>query len=273
MNNFIQRAITGSLFVLFIIFILQLDNKWAHHALLAVITVGCMHEFNRLTQLKSWWLSTVSLFGVLLYVFADFTPRDEYSLTSTMSLLLLVVLSLFLVRKEESKEQLGLIFLGIAYIGFPMHAVHNLLYVPNLLLGTFFLVWTSDTGAYVSGKLLGKRKIMPHVSPGKTWEGLLGGMILTAAVAYVLSIWTKDNNGNVVHFLNMSPTKAILWGLGVAFFGTLGDLFESRLKREAGVKDSGQVLPGHGGILDRFDAFLFAGLYTQIIFQGPLAIF
>lgn len=273
MNNFIQRAITGSLFVLLIIFILQLDNIWAHHALLAVITVGCMHEYNRLTHLKSWWLSAASLLGVLLYVFADFTPRDEYSLTGTMSLLLLVVLSLFMVRKEESKEQLGLIFLGIAYIGFPMHAVHNLHYVPNLLLGTFFLVWTSDTGAYVSGKLLGKRKLMPLVSPGKTLEGLIGGMILTAAVAYVLSIWTKDNNGNLVHFLNMSPTKAILWGLGVAFFGTIGDLFESRLKREAGVKDSGQLLPGHGGILDRFDAFLFAGLYTQIIFQGPLAIF
>lgn len=273
MNNFVQRIITGTLFVLLIIFILQLDNKWAHHALLAAITLGCMHEYNRLTGLQSRWLNMASLIGVLLYVFADFSPRDQYSLTGSMGLLFLLVWSLFLVRKEESKEQLGLIFLGVAYIGFPMHAVHNLLYIPNLLLGTFLLVWTSDTGAYLSGKLLGKRKIMPHVSPGKTWEGLLGGMILTAAVAYVLSIWTKDNNGNVVHFLNMSPTKAILWGLGVAFFGTLGDLFESRLKREAGVKDSGQVLPGHGGILDRFDAFLFAGLYTQIIFQGPLAIF
>ena len=273
MNNFTQRLITGSLFVLLIIFILQLDNSWAHHTLLAVITVGCMHEYNRLTKLESRWLNMASLLGVLLYVFADLSPRDQYSLTGSAGLLLLIVFSLFLVRKEESKEQLGLIFLGVAYIGFPMHAVHNLLYVPNLLLGTFFLVWTSDTGAYVSGKLLGKRKLMPLVSPGKTWEGLLGGMVLTAAVAYVLSIWTKDNNGTLVHFLNLSPAKAILWGLGVAFFGTVGDLFESRLKREAGVKDSGQLLPGHGGILDRFDAFLFAGLYTQIIFQGPLAIF
>jgi phosphatidate cytidylyltransferase len=273
MNNFTQRAITGSLFVLLIIFTLQMNNKWAHHALLAAITLGCMHEYNRLTHLKSWWLSAASLLGVLLYVFADFSPRDQYSLTGSMGLLLLLVLSLFLVRTEESKEQLGLIFLGVAYIGFPMHAVHNLLYVPNLLLGTFFLVWTSDTGAYVSGKLLGKRKLMPQVSPGKTWEGLLGGMILTAAVAYVLSIWTKDNNGTLIHFLKLSPAKAILWGLGVAFFGTLGDLFQSRLKREAGVKDSGRLLPGHGGILDRFDAFLFAGLYTQIIFHGPLAIF
>ncbi len=273
MNNFTQRAITGSLFVLLIIFILQTNETWVHHLLLGVIAIGCMYEYNRLTHLKSHWLQMASLLGVLMYVFADFTPRDMYALTGTMGLLLLMVLSLFLVRKEESKEQLGVIFLGVAYIGFPMHAVHNLLYIPNLLLGTFFLVWTSDTGAYVSGKLLGRRKLMPHVSPGKTWEGLIGGMVLTAAVAYVLSIWTKDVNGTEVHFLTLSPLKAIIWGLGVAFFGTLGDLFESRLKREAGVKDSGQLLPGHGGILDRFDAFLFAGLFTQIIFQGPLAFF
>jgi CDP-diglyceride synthetase len=98
-------------------------------------------------------------------------------------------------------------------------------------------------------------------------------MILTAAVAYGLSLWTKDANGMAVHFLNLSPQKAVFWGLGVAFFGTAGDLFESRLKREAGVKDSGSIFPGHGGFLDRFDAFLFAGLFTQTIFQGPLAIF
>jgi len=143
----------------------------------------------------------------------------------------------------------------------------------QFIMYVMLLVWGADVGAYFAGRKFGKHKLAKNVSPGKTWEGLLGGMILTAAVAYVLSIWTKDNNGTLVHFLNMSPTKAILWGLGVAFFGTLGDLFESHLKREAGVKDSGQVLPGHGGILDRFDAFLFAGLYTQIIFQGPLAIF
>jgi phosphatidate cytidylyltransferase len=273
MNNFIQRSITGSLFVLLIIFILQLDNEWGHHALLAVITLGCMYEYNRLTHLQSRWLNMASLFGVLLYVFADLSYRDEYSLTGTMGLLMLIVFSLFLIRKEESKEQLGLIFLGIAYIGFTMHAVHNLLYIPNLLLGTFLLVWTSDTGAYLSGKWLGKHKLMPHVSPGKTWEGLIGGMILTAAVAYGLSLWTKDANGMAVHFLNLSPQKAVFWGLGVAFFGTAGDLFESRLKREAGVKDSGSIFPGHGGFLDRFDAFLFAGLFTQTIFQGPLAIF
>jgi phosphatidate cytidylyltransferase len=273
MTNFIQRIITGTLFVLLIVFMLQMENKWAHHLLMAVITMGCMHEYNRLTGLKSQWLNMASLIGVLLYVFADFSPRDTYSLTGSMGLLLLVVLCLYLIRKEESKEQLGLIFLGIAYIGFPMHAVHNLLYIPNLLFGTFLLVWTSDTGAYLSGKWLGKHKLMPDVSPGKTWEGLIGGMLLTAAVAIGLSLWTKDHNGTAVHFLTLSPLKAIIWGLGVAFFGTAGDLFESRLKREAGVKDSGHLLPGHGGILDRFDAFLFAGLYTQIIFQGPLAIF
>ncbi|NBQ26353.1 MAG: hypothetical protein EBU26_19240, partial [Verrucomicrobia bacterium] len=254
MNNFIQRAITGSLFVLFIIFILQLDNKWAHHALLAVITIGCMHEFNRLTQLKSWWLSTVSLFGVLLYVFADFTPRDEYSLTSTMSLLLLVVLSLFLVRKEESKEQLGLIFLGIAYIGFPMHAVHNLLYVPNLLLGTFFLVWTSDTGAYVSGKLLGKRKIMPHVSPGKTWEGAAGSV-----GGSLLAAWLILEQPFFGSPIALQPLGGwVGYGLLVGVAGMAGDLAESLIKRELGAKDSGRLLGGLGGVLDLIDSLLFA---------------
>jgi phosphatidate cytidylyltransferase len=273
MNNFIQRALTGSLFVLGIVFLLQYGSDWGTHLLLASITAGCMYEYNQLIGLNSKWLQAASLLGVLLFVFADFTPRDQWSLMGGMSLLVLVVFSLQVISKENPLEHFARIFLGVAYIAFPMHSVHNLMYTDNLILGLFILVWTSDTGAYLSGKWLGKHKLLPSVSPGKTWEGLIGGTILTMAVALVLSNWTQAHGSHLVHFLNISPLKAVVWGLGVAVSGTLGDLFESRLKRIAGVKDSGSIFPGHGGFLDRFDAFLFAALFTKAIFQGPLAIF
>lgn len=121
------------------------------------------------------------------------------------------------------------------------------------------LVWSSDSWAYVSGKLFGRNKLAPSISPGKTWEGLIGGTVLTAITAYFYShyfltdFYFPDGRTPI-----WSETSALILGILVSIFGTLGDLFESKMKRKAGVKDSGNVIPGHGGILDRFDAFFFA---------------
>lgn len=125
----------------------------------------------------------------------------------------------------------------------PVLAPYNFHYV----LGIILLIWASDTGAYLVGSLIGKNKLYERISPGKTWEGSIGAAILNIGCAYVISLWFPE-----LAFKHWAVISIL-----VSIFGTIGDLVESMLKRQAGVKDSGKIMPGHGGILDRFDSLLF----------------
>jgi phosphatidate cytidylyltransferase len=125
----------------------------------------------------------------------------------------------------------------------------------------FILIWANDTFAYIVGKSIGKHKLFERISPKKTIEGFIGGMIFTVAGAYIL--------GQSNYFDFITPWQWMAFAAILVVFGTLGDLVESQLKRNAGVKDSGKIMPGHGGILDRLDSVLFAipflFLYYQIL--------
>ena len=145
---------------------------------------------------------------------------------------------------------------------------------PNYLRGpvllVFILIWSSDTFAYLTGRAFGKNPLHAELSPKKTWEGFIGGTLLTAAVGaycfYALLVNTRlDDNGAFFHITNI--WQGAILGALMSVFGTAGDLFESALKREKGIKDSGKFLPGHGGALDRFDAFLFGCLLMWALAQ------
>jgi phosphatidate cytidylyltransferase len=127
---------------------------------------------------------------------------------------------------------------------------------PLLFIGFILLLWTNDTGAYLVGKALGRRKLMPAISPGKTWEGFIGGLLLTLGASRLLA-------GQWPQLLDPG-TWSVLASL-VSLAATIGDLFESAVKRAAGVKDSGKLMPGHGGALDRFDGYLFAAPLVQLV--------
>ncbi len=127
-----------------------------------------------------------------------------------------------------------------------------------LPLSIFIFLWTNDTGAYLSGSLFGKHKLFPRVSPGKSWEGSIGGGILVLAVAAFLGWYENSGIHEGAAELAMSIPQWMGLGLVVVFFGTWGDLVESLFKRTIGIKDSGSILPGHGGMLDRFDSSLMA---------------
>jgi phosphatidate cytidylyltransferase len=127
-------------------------------------------------------------------------------------------------------------------------------YSPWLPLGFFILLWVNDSGAYLVGSSLGRTKLFERVSPKKTWEGMIGGLLATIAVAWVYSKWGMVKQDLVM----LSSLHWIIIGVLVSVFGTLGDLVESHLKRTAGVKDSGILIPGHGGVLDRFDGYLLS---------------
>ena len=153
---------------------------------------------------------------------------------------------------ERPFVNVALIILGMVYIGIPFSLVEVLAFDGNqfqgkVIFSLLLLTWANDTGAYLVGSQLGKTPLFPRISPNKTWEGNLGGLIITLLISVVL---------HQIYGM-MSLDRWIGLGLVVSVFGSFGDLVESMLKRSYGVKDSGQLLPGHGGILDRFDAFIF----------------
>ncbi len=135
-------------------------------------------------------------------------------------------------------------------------------YFPHVVLGMIFFIWINDTGAYLVGSFLGKHKLYERISPGKTWEGTIGGVILCIALSFLM----------VRIFPELELKHWIAISVLVAVFGTLGDLVESMLKRIAGVKDSGNIMPGHGGVLDRFDSIFFATpfVFAYLVATGNL---
>ncbi len=142
-------------------------------------------------------------------------------------------------------------------VNFIFQPDHKVEYSYQILLGFFFLHWINDTGAYLFGMVLGKHKLLKRISPKKTWEGFLGGAVFALITGYLLSRYFQALNlGNwlVITFI-------------VIFFGTLGDLVESMLKRYLGLKDSGSLLPGHGGLLDRFDGILLSAPIVFVFLQ------
>jgi len=142
-------------------------------------------------------------------------------------------------------------FFGLMYIGVPMSLLNVIAYGNSgydyrRIFALLFLIWASDIGAYAVGRAIGKRKLAPKISPGKTWEGWAGGFVMTLIVGWAIGFMLPD----------MPLTHRLVAAGVVAVFAPLGDLAESMLKRSVGVKDSGSIMPGHGGLLDRFDAFL-----------------
>ena len=178
--------------------------------------------------------------------------------TAAIALIVLFVTSLFLILElflsgNSPFSNIGHYLTGVFYIGIPVGLLFSIAtpdaaYTPLRVFGLLLLIWTNDTVAYFVGSQLGRRKLFERISPNKTWEGTIGGGIGTVLMAWSLSFLIKDFN----------VTQWIALGVAATVFGTLGDLVESMLKRSVGVKDSGNLLPGHGGLLDRFDAFIFA---------------
>ena len=156
-------------------------------------------------------------------------------------------------RGITSGLAVGLPFAALAAMGW-----REGVFVSSIPLGWFILLWTNDTAAYLVGRQWGRRKMAPSISPGKSWEGWCGGAVATLLVAYFML-------GNAD--MGLHATAWLVLGLVVSVFGPVGDLLESALKRRAGAKDSGHILPGHGGILDRFDSHALAAPLAALLLQ------
>lgn len=196
--------------------------------------------------------------GIFILSFAIFLATSLITikafLFSVFSVLLLMIIFTLKYKNGFIRHLTVMLFICL-YIILPLCLVPFLAYNsasedynPYLILSILLIIWVYDSFAYLSGVIFGKHKIYPSISPKKSWEGFIGGIVFAFLAAYLIS------NFNHGYTLN----QWFIISLIIAVAGTVGDFFESFLKRKAGVKDSGNLLPGHGGILDRFDSFLFA---------------
>jgi phosphatidate cytidylyltransferase len=256
MNNFTQRAVTGFFFIAIIIGA-TLFSPYTFIGLLGFIGVAGLLEYYKIVLNKKLKIIQYiyALIGLVLITFSLWHHEEInylYLLVPIISLTSIV--SLF--DKKREWKSVSLLISGLFYIALPLFLLHlsvtqNDEFQPYLALNLFILIWCSDTFAYLTGRAFGKRKLFEKISPNKTIEGFAGAIILTMAFSLLLS-----------HWFDIPFQINLLIALISVVFGTLGDLVESQLKREYGLKDSGKLIPGHGGILDRFDALFISLPFT-----------
>jgi len=267
MKGLIRRATTAVLFVVVMLTGLFL-GRYTFIALFAIITALCLWEYlnmvlNSYTKRDFYRMIIGVGFGLTPFVLATILhihPRltqtnDQFVILTSILFFPFIFLAFIYELFSGSKtpfQNVGFIVLGMVYIGAPFSLLDFIAFNDGefsalTVFGLLLLTWMNDTGAYIIGSKFGKTPLLPSVSPKKTWEGTLGGVATTFLVAYLFCIFT--NEPQVFDWMVLAAI--------VAIFGSIGDLIESMLKRSIGIKDSGSLLPGHGGVLDRFDAFIF----------------
>lgn len=237
-------------------------------ALLAGIGLSEYFAMVRAKQIETWPAAAIA-FGVLMVVAAEISPA---LMNAALVLGVIVVAWGQVVRGQVDMAALAVTIWGLLYAGWmPAHFVllHKAPAGPGLVTLLIILIALSDSGAYFVGKAMGRRKLSPKISPNKTWEGSIAGVV--SAVVGMAIAWYIDAHYDGVPLPGWPLWAYLLAGVALSIAGQIGDLVESMMKRDAGVKDSGRLLPGHGGILDRCDGFLFAGpmLYYLLAWLMP----
>jgi len=259
LTNFVKRSLTGGVFVA-IVAAGILIHPYLFAVIFAAFIVLIQSEFYGLA--KQAGLNPQSIFGQIIGV-TLFVLLFSYAAGLLPSKTIYMVIPLFFTtvifelfrKKDKPLENIAVSLLGNVYIAFPISLLNFLVFpglpddqrfYPWLLMGVFFIIWTYDTSAFIFGIWLGKHRLFERISPKKSWEGLIGGSMM-ALIA------------GIINSLLFQPIEMANWiaiSIIIIVFGTFGDLIESMIKRSLNIKDSGHILPGHGGLLDRFDSLL-----------------
>lgn len=280
-KTFQTRAITAVVFVA-VMLVGLLWNKWSFFILFSVVHFGAWLEYQRLMEkINPDYKKIISIhrYGIMMAgwcILLFFTNGelwlgtlsfDEVGFWGGVLMMILLPLTIFLASRHLFIKNMGQSVFGLLYISLPLGVLMDIRMQPldemiwGQPLSLFYVLlliaslWINDTMAYVVGSFIGKTPLSP-VSPKKTWEGTIGGIMLCIMVVTLIGWWAGIP---VQHAIAIAGLASIS--------GTFGDLFESKLKRLAGVKDSGNVMPGHGGFLDRFDSLLFAAVFVWIYLQ------
>ncbi len=265
MQGLLKRVITAIFFVIVMLGGIY-GGQYPFVILFAIITALCLWEFLSITLQKNQKRDRIRkviglIFGMTPFIMVSMlklnllnSPENFVLYTSLLCfpiIFLCFIYELF-AASEDPFSNVAFIILGMVYIGTPFALVDFIAFDgeqfrANTVFGLLLLTWINDTAAYLVGSQIGKNKLFPRISPKKTWEGSIGGGIFTLILAGFL--------GYI--FIEQTVVEWVILGAIVVIFGSIGDLIESMLKRSFDIKDSGTLLPGHGGLLDRFDAFIF----------------
>jgi len=279
-TNFIRRTITGAFIVICV-----LGGLWLHPVsffiIIAVMIAGTQHEYYMMVRGTGIRPQTIAgiIAGFVIYlisttVAAGWLPGKTFLLL--IPLVTFVMVAELFRKVERPFDSLAHTFFSILYTAAPFSLLpfaafghtgleplikmNGVGFSPGIPVGFFLLLWTNDTGAYLVGSAIGKHRLFERISPKKSWEGFIGGLILTLLVARLIGGW-----------LGVADTTGwMIIAVIISIAGTAGDLLESMLKRSLGLKDSGTILPGHGGFLDRFDSVVvsFPLVYLYIAILG-----
>ncbi|MBX9807155.1 MAG: phosphatidate cytidylyltransferase [Flavobacteriaceae bacterium] len=278
MNETLKRTISGAVYVILLLTSILFSTE-SFFILFGIFLLIAVVEFCNLIQLHKIFSVLIAI-GIYLFYYQTNLTQDsiftnEASRYATLSALIITLLVsikgirfLFNHRVVKTNTLSKYIYL-IGYIVLPFVFITKIPfgekgYNPKIIISIFILIWTNDTFAFIVGKSIGKTKLFERVSPKKTVEGFIGGIIFAALTGYIISRYYFDPKESYV------KKSIIIWltiALIVSIFGTIGDLIESKFKRNAGVKDSGAIMPGHGGILDRLDSVIFVAPIIFLFYQ------
>lgn len=247
MRVFKTRVLTAVIGIPVFLGILYLGGLY-WKLLFALMAILAFLEFTRM--MSNIQLRPLLIPGLLLLLLLLFAP-DSYLYPGIFAILILTVFVSILQYPDLTIKDTAISLFGAAYIGFLLSYAIKIADLHQsflIIILALILTWGSDTGAYFAGKLWGKHKMTPILSPNKTWEGAVGGLVVSAITALIFFL--------VIDIDGVGPAYALLLGIGASILAQLGDFFISGIKRFFQVKDSGKIIPGHGGVLDRFDSFL-----------------
>ena len=267
-----KRIISGLVFGG--LFISSLYTHVSFALLTFILGIISTNEFNKLTNQKG--IGYYIVFS-LIYIYFALTeyllninnqPNSWFNDLKDTLLIFSIFISLFLLRDLFSTKNLTSVlikkyfrfvfYVTSSFIFIYLIANFNGFYEPSIILGCFILIWVNDSFAYMIGKKFGKQKLFYSISPHKTVEGFLGGLLFCCISASIVSRYIDES---------ISTSNWLTMAIIISIFGTLGDLIESKFKRESNVKDSGKIMPGHGGILDRLDSIIFASPYIYLFLK------
>lgn len=268
MNELITRALSGLLYALIILVTIFIPKEWFF---LVFFILGSLtiYEFLKLIKINSFLPYLLLVF--LFFAFNFTTPKPIFLLLFLIPTLIvnsILIVDLFndinlfsgtnFNKKQLKRKYACIVFYLISGIIFLTQIPFVSDYFnPTLLVSIFVLIWANDTFAYLIGKNFGKQKLMPLISPKKTIEGFIGGILGTILISIFVFLYTKT----------FSILIWIVLAILIAILGTIGDLVQSKFKRQAGVKDSGKIMPGHGGLYDRLDSILFTSPYIYMFLE------
>lgn len=261
MNNFSKRVLSAIVYVCIFLFAI-LISKETYIGLISFFSIVCLWEFSKMIKVNNIlpYMVLVALSVIAFFGIERFLPYKAHLLLVVYAIFNGVVLLIDLFSEGfKERTHLSKLFLQIKYIVLPFFFLMLLpffkgSYQSNIIIYTILIIWVNDSFAYLVGKNFGKRKLFERISPKKTIEGFLGGLMFAVVLGAVIGYYSKG----------FSIINWVIIAVIISVFGTLGDLVESKFKRQANIKDSGTIMPGHGGLLDRLDSLFFLAPFVYL---------